>query len=324
MFLVFDVGGTFIKYAVMSRQGDIAEKGKFPTPNQKGQGTEDFLSDIAGIYEKYKNAYDFEGIAMDLPGQIDVDNGIVYGGGMLPYLDRKPVADLVSSRCGCLRVSLENDGKCAALSEIWLGNASECKDACVLVFGTGIAGGIVIDRRIHRGQGMVAGEMSYLYENMTIEDIPKLQILADFFNGKNREPVEMPHMLWTMECSVSGLCRTVAKLKGMEAEDVNGELIYQWAQAGDEQVIDALERFYFGIAKHCCNLHVMLAPEVILLGGGISAQPAFFEGVEKYVKELAQIPGIYDKMKIGLCKFGNDSNMIGALYNFLQKYEGLR
>ncbi len=321
MFLVFDVGGTFIKHAIMSREGDILEKGKFPTPNRKGQGMEDFLSDIQGIYDKFKTQYDIEGIAMDLPGQVDVDHGIVYGGGALPYLDKQKVAEMISSRCEDIRVSLENDGKCAALSEIWLGNASDCKDACVFVFGTGIAGGIVINRRIHRGQGMVAGEVSYLYENVTIEDLPKLQILADIFHGKEIKE-EVPHFLWTMDCSVMGLRRNIAAKKGLNFEDVHGEQIYEWAEEGDPVAVDMLERFYFDIAKHCCNIHLMLAPEVILLGGGISAQPAFIEGVRKYAEKLSQIENIYDKLKIGLCKFGNDSNLIGALYNFLQKYEG--
>lgn len=320
MFLVFDVGGTYIKYAIMTREGKIVEKDKFPTTNQPGQGVDDFVNAIGGIYDTYCAKEDIEGIAIDLPGQVDVEQGIVYGGGGLPFLDQIPVAELISKRCGGIRVSLENDGKCAALSEIWLGNAKDCKNACVLVFGTGIAGGIVINRRIHHGQGMAAGEMSYLYESVTMEDLPKIHNLEATMRGE--APRDLPRCLWTMDGSVTAIRKRIAAEKEMNYHDVRGEDIYQWAEEGDRFVIDTLEHWYLDIAKHCCNMHVMLAPDIILLGGGVSAQPAFIEGVVRYAKLLAGMSDIYDTMRIGLCKFGNDSNLIGSLYNFMQIYEG--
>ena len=88
----------------------------------------------------------------------------------------------------------------------------------------------------------------------------------------------------------------------------------------DPGVQDILEDMYFNIAWHCCNLYITLAPEIILIGGGITAQPKFLEGIVKYVTKLRRLSYIYDRMKIDLCKFGNDSNLLGALFNFLQKY----
>ena len=105
MYLVFDVGGTFIKYALMDQKGKIYEKYKVPTPFQDGKvddngdeitpytvKTEDgiaaFLEQIDIIYGKYSKEYQITGIAMSLPGQVNVNQGIVYGGGSLPYLDR--------------------------------------------------------------------------------------------------------------------------------------------------------------------------------------------------------------------------------------------
>ena len=179
MYLVFDVGGTFIKYALMDQKGKIYEKYKVPTPFQDGKvddngdeitpytvKTEDgiaaFLEQIDIIYGKYSKEYQITGIAMSLPGQVNVNQGIVYGGGSLPYLDRVPLGNLISRRCGNVPVALENDAKCAALAEVWIGNAKDCKDACVLVFGTGIGGGIIIDRKVRHGVGMIAGERSFL------------------------------------------------------------------------------------------------------------------------------------------------------------------
>lgn len=333
MYLVFDVGGTFIKYAIMDEKGKIYEKHKVPTPFQNGEvdennveihpynvkpevGVEAFLNQIDIIYGKYSKDYDIAGIAMSLPGQINVNQGIVYGGGMLPYLDRVPLGNLVSRRCGNVPVALENDGKCAALAEVWIGNAKDCKDACVLVFGTGIGGGIVIDRKIHHGVGMLAGEMSFIYDGITMEDAENFRPLEEI-RGTD---YKLPQVLWTQHSAVMSLRIHVAEAKGLKLQDVDGESIYEMAENGDEEVQEILEKMYFNIAWHCCNLFITLAPEIILIGGGISAQPKFFEGIVKYVTKLRRISNVYNRMKIDLCKFGNDSNMIGALFNFMQKY----
>lgn len=253
---------------------------------------------------------------------MDVDNGICYAGGALPYLDKAHIGELVSERCDGLKVALENDGKCAALSEIWQGNAKDYSSAVVLVFGTGVGGGIVIDRKILHGRGMVAGEMSYLFEDVNRDNIDKLVPLeANLKNTKKH--VKLPdNVIWTMQASVSSLRREVAAVKGMREDEVSGEMIYEWEAAGDKAVIDVLEDWYLNIAKHCMNMHVLLAPDIILLGGGISAEPRFIQGVKKYVDKLAKFSVIYNEMQVGLCKFGNDSNLIGALFNYLQKYEG--
>ena len=105
----------------------------------------------------------------------------------------------------------------------------------------------------------------------------------------------------------------------MDWKNISGEQIYEMAET-DSEVQDILEDVYFNIAWHCCNLYITLAPEIILIGGGITAQPKFLEGIVKYVTKLRRLSYIYDRMKIDLCKFGNDSNLLGALFNFLQKY----
>lgn len=89
---------------------------------------------------------------------------------------------------------------------------------------------------------------------------------------------------------------------------------------GDEDAREALEDMYFSIAKQCCNLYVTFDPEVILIGGGISAEPAFIEGIKRYVDQLKGMSIIYNEIKIDVCKYRNDSNLLGALYNFKQKY----
>ena len=62
-------------------------------------------------------------------------------------------------------------------------------------------------------------------------------------------------------------------------------------------------------------------PEVILIGGGISAEPAFIEGIQRYIDQIKPLSMVFNDIRIDVCKFRNDSNLLGALYNFKQIYE---
>ncbi|MBE5944737.1 MAG: ROK family protein [Lachnospiraceae bacterium] len=327
MYLVFDVGATFIKYAWMTEDGDIIEKSKTPTPvDLEGktfqEAIDEFVETIGGIYDVYKNQGNVDGIAMGLPGQIDVKRGIVYNGGGIRYLDKVCLQDLISKRCQDVLVALENDGKCAALAEVWKGNAKDVKDACVLVFGTGIGGGIVRNRKVIHGKHLLAGETSFILTDITREDLDKLPPGEDLMESMDVPDIvkTLPYT-WTTTCSAVNMCQRIADELGLPREDVTGEKVYQWAREGQQKVIDMLEDTYFTIAKTCLSLFVILDPQIILIGGGISAEPQFVEGIVRYVNQLKRLSNVYRNIKIDTCKFLNDSNLLGALYNFKQKYK---
>lgn len=319
MYLVYDVGGTFIKYALMEGDGGIVKKDKLPTPVKPGQGVDDFVRTIGDIFDSCIGEYNIEGIAMDLPGQIDVERGIVYGGGGLKYLDGVALGSLISNRCQGLPVAMENDGKCAALAEVWKGNAADCQDACVLVFGTGIGGGVIKDRRIHRGNRLVAGELSYFLGDMTRAQAENIET-SEQIEGIEETMEKLPFIA-SARLATTGMTRKVARAKGLSMEEVNGVKIYQWALEGDKEIQEMLEDWYFQIAHMCCSIYVVYDPDIILIGGGISAQPLFVEGIKRYVEKLRKISNVFKGMRVEKCRFLNDSNLLGALFNYKQQYE---
>lgn len=321
MYLVFDVGATFIKYALMDDEGNISGKGKTPTDRYAEAGTPAFVAQIKKVYDEKVLDCDITGIAMGLPGQIDVERGIVYGGGGIKYLDGAHLGDLISEACGGVSVALENDGKCAALAELWLGNASTATNAAVVVVGTGIGGGIIIDRKIHRGKRLLAGELSYALMNMTREEADNVRCCEEL---TVEETFEYNPFMVTSTCTASSITYKASKIMHMKPEEVTGEMVYQWIDEGNQEIIDMVEDSYFSIAKLCCNLYMTIDPDVILIGGGMSANPNFVPGVKKYVDKIRKITKTYDGMVIDICKFRNDSNLLGALYNYKQKYEGVK
>ena len=111
MYLVFDVGATFIKYAWMTNEGEIQEKGKTPAPVAREDTVQDFVAAIGKIYDIFKEKGEVEGIAMGLPGQIDVEQGMVYTGGGFRYMDDVPLQKLLQERCNNVPVALEKNEK---------------------------------------------------------------------------------------------------------------------------------------------------------------------------------------------------------------------
>ncbi|MBP3325291.1 MAG: ROK family protein [Coprococcus sp.] len=317
MYLVFDVGGTFIKYALMTIDGNILEKHKVST-DSCGNNLNGFITLLSGIYQSYKEGNMIEGIALAIPGLVDVENGIVYEGGALPYLHKMNIGAILSEACDGITVALENDGKCAALAEVWQGNAKDCDNAFLIVVGTGIGGGIVINRHVYRGNALVAGELSFLLENMTREEV------EDFDDIDNAETSEerwkCGKYIAAGCCSTNALRKRVANEKGISEHDISGEDIFQMAEQGDKVCIDAIEDMCFMLAKHCMDIYMIMNPDIILIGGGISAQPKFIPCIQKYADKIRKITHMYDKLVIKPCKFGNDSNLIGALYHYIQRY----
>ncbi len=319
MYLVFDIGGTYIKCAVMDDSGAIAEKSKTRTPLDAT--AESFAELLAGIWQEKKKSYSIDGISLSLPGQVDVENGIIYGGGALKFLDRAPLASLVSERCGGIKTAVENDGKCAALAEVWCGNASDADNACVLVFGTGIGGGIIKDRKVHHGNHLLAGEISFCFVDMTFDDLEKMESLPPLEQMTLEEAFDNMTFSWSCFSSTAALVQRVARSKGLPPSEVSGELIYQWIDEGDSETERLVEEVYFSVAKMCCNLYVLFDPDIILIGGGISAQPAFLQGIQRYIERLRKISRVFDGIKTDVCRHRNDSNLLGALYNYKQKFE---
>lgn len=320
MYLVLDVGGTFVKYAIMNAKGEILVTDKYPTNLNGEDQTDSFLNSISELYQKYDKEYTIEGIAVSLPGQVDIKNGIVYGGGTLKFLDKQRVGQMISEKCNNIPVSLENDGKCCALCESWFGNAKDVPNAYVLVIGTGVGGGMIIDHKVHHGSSLIAGEVSYLIDNMSRSQADSI-LTAEEIKGELPNTLDHLPFIAGARCATGGVCNRVAKIKNMPFNEVNGELIYKWAHEGDKEIIEVIEDWYFEIAKSCINIYLTFNPDIILIGGGISVLPEFIEGIEKYVNKIKRMTHILDNIKLGSCKYRNRSNLYGAFINFKQLYE---
>lgn len=294
--LVFDVGGSAIKYAIMDNDAHIYERGKELTPKDS---LDSFLNVLKSVYEKYQDEVD--GIAMSVPGTIDSSKGQIYAPGALTYNENVNLADKIHEFTD-VPVTLENDGKSAALAELWKGHLQGCQAGAVIVVGSGLGGGIIQDGQLLKGQHLFAGEFSYV-----------------LFGEEN----EFLNNVWAMQGSTTALLMQTAKSKNIDFTDIDGIKVFEWIHQGDQQAILALQSVAKSLAKGIYNLQCILDPEKILIGGGISQQPLLLEKIQEELNHIySQIPFTIPHAQVETCRFYNDSNLIGALYNYLLMVKG--
>lgn len=294
-YLVLDVGGTAIKYALMTEKLEFLEKGKIKTPRDS---IENFIDNIGNIYDKYKN--DIEGMALSIPGVLDSDTGYMYTGGSLEYNTDKNMLKVLGERCKT-KIAIENDGKCAALAELWKGNLQECENGVVILLGTGVGGGIIKDKKLYKGKHFFAGEFSFIAGNINV------------MSNNDKE-------WWGSLNGLDGLLDDFVKVKNLNRNEIDGIKFFEYANNDDKDALEILNKFTYKTALAIINLQCILDADKYLIGGGISEQDILIKYIKKNIDDYhSQFEYFVPKPVVDRCKFRNDSNLIGALYNFLIK-----
>src|SRR5882724_5996029 len=158
-----DLGGTNLRIAAVNQQGELMEKVTLGTRVALGRDhvIDEMCDAIQVLAAKYRNAGPLQGIGIGIPGIIDMKTGMLREAPNLPGWAEFPVRAQIEHRLGT-RVILENDANVAALGEKWLGAAKDVDSMIMLTLGTGVGGGIVLERRIWHGMTGMAGEFGHM------------------------------------------------------------------------------------------------------------------------------------------------------------------
>lgn len=290
-YLAIDVGGTFIKYAVITEECMITEKNKIPTPQE---GLEEFIQSLVEIVEKISTTCKLDGIALSMPGMIDSRKGFMYTGGSLGYINNLNIVEILQHKTG-FPVTVENDAKCAAVAEVWQGALKDCENAVVIVCGTAVGGAVIRNGEVVSGKHFMAGEFSY--------------IMTD-----SKDEYKMSNCL-AETAGAAALLKSVSEKTGVPLEELNGEKAFSMANQGDEKALAGIRNHAKKLAIQIHNYQYMFDPERIAIGGGISEQPLLLQLIKE---ELVKINGIFPWTlpipDVTTCQFYNDANLIGAVY----------
>ena len=302
-YLVLDIGGTFIKYAIMDDKAQFVEQSKVPAVTSSEEGTLGALADVRDAVA----GFDYEGVAISMPGRIDTAKGIAHTGGAFTWISNYPAAEKYGAVFG-KPCTIANDGKCAASAENWIGALADVNSGAVLVLGTGIGGGIVINNEVWMGATGGAGELS--------------AFITDHEGVKNGLGWGNIGIMWAAHIAASAITGKYGAIKGIEKAD--GIMLFDAYEAGDPIAQDVLKTFGEEAAAGIASLQSVLDVQRYAIGGGISARPETTQIIKDAVDALFDpyadfLP--YGKPEIVTCKFGNEANLIGALAFFLQQHK---
>lgn len=243
---VVDVGGTDIKTGVVDAGGALADVAHQPTPG--GPGVIEAIIDAAEAHlAQVRRARTVEALGLVVPGIVDDERGVAIRSENLGWRD-VAFLDLAQARLG-VPVGFGHDVTAAGLAETSVGAAAGVRDAAVVVIGTGIAATLVTDGRPIRSGGY-AGELGH-------------SIVAD-------GPACVCGARGCLEAiaSTAALARRYTELTGT-AVDGAREVLAR-ATAGEEVARQVWQAGTRALAAGLRQLAAVTAPEVIVLGGGLS------------------------------------------------------
>ena len=286
-YICIDIGGTAIKYGVV-QSGEIPEIIQTDSCKTPENGTK-ILRKVFDIIEGLKrNCGQTEAVCISSAEIVNSEEGCILEANddLIPGYTGTKIADRVKEKFG-IPCFVENDVNCAAMAEYYAGAAKGYHSMLMLTIGTGIGGAFIAGGKLLKGHTYSACEVGYMnMEEGTFEEI----------------------------AATSALVARTAKRLHKTADAISGKWIFEQAQDGNEVCIEEIDRMCDILAKGISNICYVLNPEIVLLGGGISAQtdwlkPRIEMGMEKYL-----IPVIRKKTKLDFAKFKNQAGMIGAYY----------
>lgn len=294
-YLSFDIGGTNLKYALISEKGHIIEKDRVKT---SAQDLDTFMKSMYQVADKYQGK--FKGIAVCAPGKIDTENKIIYFGGALPFLDGLNLQKTLGDKYN-VPISVENDGKAAALSEQWLGELQDVENGVAITLGTGVGGGVVINHRVLHGWTFQAGELSWMITNSGI-GVKNMAAYTGY------------------SCSAVNMIKKVNLALGNKDLD-DGKAAFAAINNGDLRASAIFKRYCRSVAIMIINIQTVINASRFVIGGGISNQPILIEEINNQLQKILESNPMIGKQMIApvvvAAKHGNDSNLYGALYALL-------
>lgn len=326
--LVCDFGGSSVKYALVSARAEMTHTGKIPAPLASEA---DFTAAIAALYRRF--APQIDGVALSIPGLIDANSGVHHGSGAYSaILSGKNIPALVSAACGGVNVAVENDGKCGALAEAWHGALADVQDGVVLILGTGIGGGVILGKKIHRGFQFSAGEFSYALTRPAGYSLLSTAMMNGAAFGLTYKSCKYKNL--SFECQDAGallqkfdvLLRDQFPACDSAPAQVkaDGRQFFRWQEADDPDAKRIYGEFLSSLAVLVHNIQICIAPERVVIGGGLSAVPHLLADLERELDALYRGCLVPQSARAHVVRsaYLDECNLLGAMYHYIQRWGG--
>jgi glucokinase len=304
-----DLGGTTIKFAILTDKGEIQQKWSIET-NILSDGQliiPDIIDSINHHIDMYDMSVDqFDGIGLGSPGTINHEKGTIKGAFNLNWTNEVyPVRDIEKGTG--LPVVIENDANVAALGERWQGAGNNADDVVFVTLGTGVGGGIIANGKLIQGQNGAAGEIGHV----TVDP-----------NG------------FMCTCGKRGCLETIASATGIvrvardraseyagnselkamldDGQDISAKDVFDLAKKDDDLAMMVVDYVCDSLGFVLGNIANTLNPKFVVIGGGVSAAGDFLLNKVDKAMRKNEFATIKDSTELRLASLGNGAGVIGA------------
>jgi glucokinase len=259
-----DIGGTKTAVSAGDESGKILEKKAFPTDRNLKAALDNIFRETGVLTGKYGGRTAALGVSCG--GPLDSEKGIIQSPPNLPGWDDVPVIEMLTKKFS-LPAFIENDANACALAEWYYGAGRSCKNMIFLTFGTGLGAGLILDGRLYRGAGGLAGEVGHIRMS---DDGPLGYGKRGSLEG------------W---CSGGGLSGAWQDLYG---ETISGGEVCIRAEKGDPKALKVIEQSAVMLGRGLALLIDIINPDRIVIGSIFTRSEALFRGIaEKVIREEA-------------------------------------
>lgn len=307
IYIGIDLGGTNIAAGIVSEKGELLAKKS--TPTRRDVTAEEVIKDMADLVlailsENGYNVDDVISIGIGSPGSVDKAKGELVYANNLPFLNT-PMRDEMQKYIN-KPVYIDNDANCAAWAEAMAGATKDVSDSVAITLGTGVGGGIVINRKLYSGFNYTGGELGHIVINVDGEECTC---------GRKG--------CWEAYASATALIRQTKEAAEKDknsklwdyykkAGKFTGRTAFDAAKDGDETAKKVVENYTKYVACGLTNIVNIFQPEIIVLGGGVANEgEALMNPVCEYVRRETYGNPV-NKCEIKKAFLGNDAGIIGA------------
>ncbi len=313
-----DLGGTNIKAAVVDEAKGILFEDSQPTDIASGpEGVVRQLALLASDhYQRASELLDtgtFAGIGVGAPGAVDSVRGILSYPPNLPGWGRVPLRDALQERLEHAHglsapILIENDANAAAYGEAVYGGGNAFRDFMMVTLGTGVGGGIILDRKLYRGPNGTAGEIGFMIIDFegesvhagvrgTLESLIGKKMIVELACGMLSDPKESPRLM--------ELCR-------QNPSKISPRHLEQAAMEGDPVALRAWQRVGTILGVGLANIVALMDIRKFVIGGGIAAAGELIFEPALMQLHRSTLPSMHEGLEIVPARLGNTAGVCGT------------
>lgn len=288
MYLIgIDIGGTNLRAAVISKEGNIVEI--FKVENEVQKGADYNLNKLVNQINGQWNSYEIEKVGVGAPGPLDLKVGKLLNPVNLKGWENFNIKEYLSEKLE-LPVQVNNDANVAGLAESLVGSAKECESVFYITVSTGVGGALIIDKKIINGAHSQTAEIY----NMIINE--------DEYShaGTNKGGLEG-------QCSGVNIARIASEAYG---KTLSTKEVFDLYKSNDENAVQVIEKWINNISIGIANIISVVDPETVVIGGAVLIYNTYLlSKIVECTKTKVADPSMVD---IRIAQIGDNAGLIGA------------